>query len=144
MDVKVKSFRELSNIELFRIMEVRSKVFVLEQKITRCAELDETDLSAIHVFIEEEGRVLAYARCYKEKGGAHIGRVLTDVRGKGYGVAVMKEAIKVCKEVLGTLDIALSSQSQVVGFYEKLGFRVVSAPYDECGIEHYKMEYSLF
>lgn len=134
------SFSELSTLQLFRIMELRSKVFVLEQKITRCAELDEVDLHCEHIFLEEDGAIVAYARCYREGDGAHIGRVLTDVRGRGYGRKVMEVAMDYCRSELGATKIELSSQHQVVGFYEKLGFKVVGTPYDECGIEHFKME----
>lgn len=140
MTARVLSFGELTREQLFRIMEVRSRVFVLEQKITRCAELDEVDLQCLHVFLEEaDGSILAYARCYGSGGSAHIGRVLTAVRGKGYGRRVMDEAVRACRERLGAGDIVLSSQHQVIGFYEKLGFSITSAPYDECGIEHVEM-----
>ena len=141
MTVRVLGFGELTRLQLFRIMEVRSRVFVLEQKITRCAELDETDLRCLHVFLEEDdGAILAYARCYGADGSAHIGRVLTAVRGRGYGRCVMDAALQACRERLGATRISLSSQHQVIGFYEKLGFRITSAPYDECGIQHVEME----
>ena len=31
-------------------------------------------------------------------------------------------------------------REQVIGFYEKLGFRVTSGVFDECGIRHKRME----
>lgn len=139
--VHVLTFPELGSDRLFRIMEARSRVFIMEQHITACPDLDEVDLHCLHVFMDNDaGEILAYARCFSEEPGkAHIGRVLTTVRGKGYGVRVMKEAIRACRERLSATEIALSSQEQVVGFYEKLGFSVVSGPYDECGIRHYGM-----
>lgn len=45
----IKTFRELTTEEFFRICEVREQVFVLEQKITLCAELDEQDLHSTHI-----------------------------------------------------------------------------------------------
>lgn len=140
MTISVKTFRELTAEEFFRICEVREEVFVLEQKITLCAELDEQDLHSSHITLTENGRIVAYARCYAEDGSAHIGRVLTTVRGKGYGLAVMKAAIAHCREVLGCNHIILHAQVQVIGFYEKLGFRVTSDLFDECGIIHRTME----
>ena len=136
----IKTFRELTTEEFFRICEVREQVFVLEQKITLCAELDEQDLHSTHIMLTEGGRIVAYARCYSEEGGAHIGRVLTTVRGKGYGLEVMKTAIAHCREVLGCKHIIIHAQVQVIGFYEKLGFRVTSDLFDECGIMHRTME----
>lgn len=139
MNTTVKSFRELSAEEFFRICEVREQVFVLEQKITRCAELDEQDLHSIHITLSDGGRIVAYARCYAEERVAHIGRVLTIERGKGYGAEVMLRAIEVCRERLGCTRILLHAQQQVIGFYEKLGFRVISDLFDECGIPHKTM-----
>lgn len=136
----IKTFRELTTEEFFRICEVREQVFVLEQKITLCAELDEQDLHSTHIMLTEDGRIVAYARCYAEEGSAHIGRVLTTVRGKGYGLEVMKAAIAHCREVLGCSHIIIHAQVQVIGFYEKLGFRVTSDLFDECGIMHRTME----
>ena len=140
MTISVKTFRELTTEEFFRICEVREEVFVLEQKITLCAELDEQDLHSTHITLTDGGRIVAYARCYAEDGSAHIGRVLTTVRGKGYGLEVMKTAIAHCREVLGCNHIILHAQVQVIGFYEKLGFRVTSDLFDECGIMHRTME----
>ncbi len=140
MTTTVKTFRELSAQEFFRICEVREQVFVLEQKITLCAELDEQDLHSTHITVTEDDKIVAYARCYAEDGIAHIGRVLTTVRGKGYGLEVMRAAIAYCQEVLGCPHIVVHAQVQVIGFYEKLGFRVTSDLFDECGIMHKTME----
>lgn len=140
MTTTVKTFPELSAQEFFRICEVREQVFVLEQKITLCAELDEQDLHSTHITVTEDDKIVAYARCYAEDGIAHIGRVLTTVRGKGYGLEVMKAAITHCQELWGCSHIILHAQVQVIGFYEKLGFRVTSDLFDECGIMHKTME----
>lgn len=113
---------------------------MLEQKITLCAELDEQDLHSTHITVTEDDKIVAYARCYAEDGSAHIGRVLTTVRGKGYGLEVMRAAIAHCREVLGCSHIVVHAQVQVIGFYEKLGFRVTSDLFEECGILHKTME----
>ena len=140
MFTSIKPFRELSTQEFFRICEVREQVFVLEQKITLCAELDEQDLHSTHITLTEDGVIVAYARCYADGESAHIGRVLTTVRGKGYGLEVMKAAIDHCRKVLVCKHIIVHAQVQVIGFYEKLGFRVTSDLFDECGIMHKTME----
>ena len=141
MQLAVKTFRELSAEEFFRICEVREQVFVIEQKITLCAELDEQDLHSTHITLSENGKIVAYARCYAEEGSAHIGRVLTTVRGKGYGLQVMKATMDVCRAQLGCSHIVLHAQQQVIPFYEKLGFRVTSDLFDECGILHRTMDF---
>lgn len=140
----VKSFRELSAQEFLRICMARERVFVLEQKITVCEELDEVDLHALHIAIMDSENVIAYARCYADGGEAHIGRVLTTVRGKGYGREVMQLAIDACRQRLGCSHITVHAQVQVIPFYEKLGFKVCSGLFDECGIMHRSMELDYF
>ena len=141
MTATIKDFRELSKEEFFRICEAREQVFVLEQKITLCAELDELDLSCLHIILkDDDGRLVAYARCYAEGGVAHIGRVLSTVRAKGYGAEVMRIAMQACRERLGCGHMVIHAQQQVIPFYEKLGFRVCSGIFDECGIPHKEME----
>lgn len=139
----VKSFRELSAEEFFRICQARDRVFVLEQKITICEELDEVDLHALHITLKDGDDVVAYARCYEEGGEAHIGRVLTTVRGQGYGLEVMRIAIETCCSRFGCSRFIVHAQEQVIPFYRKLGFRECSELFDECGILHKTMELSL-
>ena len=143
METVIKPFRELTNEEFFRICEARERVFVLEQKITLCAELDGQDLHSFHIVLSDNGGIVAYARCFAENGIAHIGRVLTTERGKGYGIKVMETAMEVCRKQLGCSHIVVHAQVQVTGFYEKLGFRVTSDIFDECGILHKRMETDL-
>lgn len=88
--------------------------------------------------------IVAYARCYAEGGSAHIGRVLTTVRGKGYGIEIMKATMDVCRVQLGCRHIVLQAQQQVIPFYEKLGFSVTSELFDECGILHKTMEREIY
>ena len=78
MSWKVKSFNELSTHELYEILQVRTQVFVVEQECPYL-EVDGKDLHAHHLYKEENGEVVAYARLlpagvsYKEPS---IGRVL--------------------------------------------------------------------
>ena len=142
--VAVRSFRELGAEDFYRIVLARSEVFILEQRITVCQELDEEDLHCLHVTMEAGGKVVAYARCYTGPDGtAHIGRVLTTERGRGLGAAVMRRTMMACRQELGARRIVLHSQVQVEGFYAHLGFRATGEHFDECGIEHVTMEYNI-
>lgn len=145
--VKIAPLRELSHEEFYKIVLAREEVFVLEQKITLCPEVDEVDLRCIHILVEEDGALVAYARCFKEESEAftaHIGRVLTTVRGRGLGALVMREALGACRNLLGAGEAVLHAQEQVVEFYKKCGFHVTGGSFDECGIVHYPMSRTIY
>lgn len=144
MEMKIKKFEELTNLELYRILKARAEVFVVEQDCCY-QDLDDKDLKATHIWLEEKDKVLAYARTlepgvsYEE---ASIGRVITTERGKGYGLQVMQAAVS---QLLsdGYNEIRISAQCYAREFYEKCGFIVDSEEYLEDGIPHHEMVWKL-
>ena len=63
--------------------------------------------------------------------------VLGSKRKKGYGLKILNFMIK---DLSNNKDIKyLHAQVQVVGFYEKVGFKKIGEQFDEVGIMHYKM-----
>ena len=91
MDIVVKSFDELTTVELYEILKARAAIFVVEQNCVY-QDLDDVDYQSLHVFYQEDNRVLAYLRAfYKEKGVVQIGRVLTMQRGNGWGGILLHE-----------------------------------------------------
>lgn len=142
MDLVIKKFEELTTAELYEILKVRSAVFVVEQK---CAyqDLDDLDDKSLHVFYEENRKILAYLRAfYKEKDVVQIGRVLTMRRGTGLGKKILREGIAQVKDRMPCRSIYIEAQSYATGFYEREGFRIVSDEFLEDGIPHVKMELS--
>lgn len=135
------SYDSLTLDELYGILKARSKVFLLEQGIV-CQDMDDIDKTAFHVFIEDGGDILAYLRVFPMDGEVHIGRVLTakEMRGKGLGRSVMEAGLQAAEKHFPGRPVKLHSQSQVVGFYEKMGFRVCSDMFLEEGVPHYEME----
>ena len=69
-----------------------------------------------------------------------IGRVLTLAHGEGVGRKLMVRSIDAIKEKMPAPLIYLNSQEHAVGFYEKLGFEVVSDVFYEEHIPHFRME----
>ena len=140
MEFNVKKFDGLNTFELYEILKARAEVFVAEQKIT-CADPDGADVESIHCMLWDGGRLAAYMRAFVyEENTAKIGRVLTRTRGKGHGAILMKMSIPKIKSMLGCERIVVSAQTQALGFYEKMGFAVISEEYLEEGIPHVKME----
>ena len=139
MEVFVKSFDELTKEELMQILRLRCEVFVVEQ---RCfyPDIDGIDEGAYHVFIKDKGRLEAYLRLYPyDETTAKIGRVVARSRKSGYGSAVMKQGIAAAHEKLGAEKVLVEAQCQAIGFYEKLGFKVISEEFMDAGIPHKKM-----
>ena len=71
--------------------------------------------------------------------GISIGRVITTVRGKGYGKQIMLHAIDAAKEHFGAKQIDLEAQEYAKGFYESVGFKQSSDTFMLDGIPHIRM-----
>ena len=68
-----------------------------------------------------------------------IGRVITTVRGKGYGKQIMLHAIEAAKEHFNATIIDIEAQEYAKGFYERVGFKQSSETFILDGIPHIKM-----
>lgn len=68
--------------------------------------------------------------------------VQKSMQGKGVGVAILSYAEATAKSV-GFQTLVLHARSNVVSFYQKSGYVVTGHPFEEVGIEHYKMEKTL-
>jgi ElaA protein len=139
-------FTTISAADLYAAMQLRQKVFVLEQK---CLYLDAdgVDRVANHLlgWHDLEGRraLVAYARLLPPKvkyAEASIGRVIShpDVRGTGVGRSLMNEAIRLVEATWGR-EIRIAAQMYLERFYESYGFRRVTDPYLEDDIWHVDM-----
>ncbi len=136
-----KSFQELKVDELYELLRVRSEVFVVEQNCVY-QDLDGDDQQSIHLWLTEEDKVVALARVCP--AGTHmkeisIGRVITTVRGKGYGRQIMFHAIDVAIEHFDATLIDIEAQEYAKGFYESVGFKQSSDIFMLDGIPHIKM-----
>ena len=119
MEVKVKRFSELSTDELYSILELRVAVFVVEQECPY-AEVDGLDREAVHVWLEEDGKILAYLRVMDrgvESEYVSLGRLLAARRREGLGSRVLSEGIRVAKECFGADKIYLEAQVYAKGLY---------------------------
>lgn len=145
MGFEKKTFSEIDGCRLYKILKLRSDVFVVEQACPY-PDMDGNDFDAIHIYIESGEDIEAYCRIL-QKGvtfpEAAIGRVVVNPghRGKGLARELMEYAMRYVGEVLNESRIMLSGQSYLKTFYESLGFRAVSDEYLEDGIPHYDMLY---
>lgn len=141
MELIVRHFDELSVRELYAILALRDKVFVVEQECIY-QEADGKDEHAYHVWLEENGEMLAYLRVL-EAGVSFdevsIGRVIAVKRRQGYGSRIVAEGIRVAKEKYGAKAIRIEAQTYARALYEKLGFRQTTEEFLDDGIPHIGM-----
>ena len=143
IDIQIKTFEELSKQELYRVLQLRSEVFVVEQDCVY-QDIDGKDEKALHVIGIKDDKIIAYTRLFKpgdyfEK--ASIGRVVVakDQRHFKYGYDIMKVSIQGIKQYYNETYIKISAQAYLKSFYNNLGFSEVGEEYLEDDIPHIAM-----
>lgn len=119
---------------------LRREVFVIEQKVPAEMEVDPDDLTATHIVGIMDGAVVAVLRVLWKEEYAKIGRVAvsTSHRGAGLGARMIRFAVEHA-QAQGQPRCYLESQSDKVGFYERLGFTPFGEEFMDAGIPHLKM-----
>ena len=143
LDWHDRAFGELTAAEIYAIIGLRERVFVVEQA---CAYLDADGVDPMcrHLWAADGVPIIAYLRIvpagtrYPE---VSIGRVVTapEARGTGLGRELMRRGIAAVRAHHGDVAIRLGAQAHLERFYTELGFRRISDLYDEDGIPHVYM-----
>jgi predicted GNAT family N-acyltransferase len=124
------------------IRAVREAVFIREQGVPADLEWDGRDGEAIHLLaLAPDGQAVGTARLLP---GGRLGRmaVLRAWRGRGIGSALLARAIGIARRE-GLAGLQLSAQSGAVAFYDRHGFAVEGAEFEEAGIRHRRMVLAL-
>jgi ElaA protein len=140
---KLTDFANLLPLEIYKILQLRSEVFILEQHCL-FMDADNGDYLAWHLCAWADDKLIGYARIippgqnYKEPS---IGRVLTSrqFRKQGIGKELMQRSISAVYNLFGKTSIQIGAQLYLKKFYEGFGFRQNSDVYFEDHIEHIKM-----
>ena len=119
---------------------IRRRVFIEEQGIAEEDEMDGTDTAAFHLVLYEDSRPAGTGRILLSGGEYALGRiaVLPEFRHRRYGDLIVRLLIRKACEMGGEKQI-LHAQTQVRGFYEKLGFIADGGEFMEAGIPHITM-----
>jgi len=138
--VEIKKFRLKDENLMKEAHRIRYEVFVIGQNCPEELEW-EFEEESTHFLLIENHIPLASARHRKTENGYKLERfaVLSQARGKGYGMLILKAILEDIKES-NELKY-MHAQEQVVPFYEKVGFEKSGNIFEEAGIMHYKMEY---
>jgi ElaA protein len=143
LQIKVKTYAELTKEELYQILQLRSEVFVVEQDCVY-QDIDFKDQKAIHVLGFKNNKIVAYTRVFKPGdyfNEASIGRVVVAEKERKfkYGYTIMEASINAILTYFNETTIIISAQTYLKKFYNSLGFNQIGDGYLEDGIPHIKM-----
>ncbi len=141
MSKKIIKFDSDNHDLINKVFEIRTIVFVDEQKVDHEIEYDGYDPDAVHYILFYNEIPVGTARRRFTDEGIKIERlaVLKLYRGLGFGGDLMQFMMD---DVLPTeKKIYLNSQADVTDIYKKYGFNCVGDMFIEANIEHYKMVY---
>lgn len=143
MEWSIKSFGELGGADIYRILQARVQVFMLEQACLY-PELDGKDMACYHLLAQKDSMVTAYCRLVPPGVSypqASIGRVLVhpDYRGQGLAQELMSRALAFLTEEWNEAGVQIQAQQYLRHFYGSFGFQAVSDVYLDDGIPHVDM-----
>ena len=138
-----KRFSDLTRDELYEMIHLRQKVFIVEQD---CPYLDAdfSDQDAFHLLGYDDGGLISYLRAFPpgiKYEGASLGRIVVDdsKRGEQLGQNLTKEGISYLSKHYPDTEIIISAQHRLENFYCELGFTARGEVYLEDDIDHIQM-----
>jgi ElaA protein len=139
-----KSFSELTAEEIYKILQLRNEIFVVEQNCVY-QDCDNKDQEAFHLMARENDNLIAYSRLLRPgisySDAASIGRICVSAasRRKNSGKLLMRKSIEETYRLFGNIHIKISAQLYLKRFYESFSFVPLGDVYLEDGIEHIQM-----
>ena len=123
------------------LVQLRSRVFVEEQKVPVSLEIDGRDTECQHVKALINHIFIGTGRLLPN---GVIGRmcVLSEYRNQGVGAMMLKNLVQQARDI-GHQSVLLNSQSKAIPFYRKFGFVIDSDEFEEAGIPHRRMVLNL-
>jgi len=145
MDIDIRTFDGIA-ADFALAMEIRQKVFVIEQKVPEDLEHDEFDEKATHVLLLADGKPVGTGRVFADPertDTARLGRVavLREYRGLRLGQVLIATLLEEIKKSGRFRRVLIHAQSSVVELYARFGFEKVGEEFYEAGIAHYEMIY---
>lgn len=135
---KVISFTIADKAHYEQALEIRKKVFIHEQHVTRDLEV-ENEEQARYYLVTENGKPAGTGRWRETEEGIKLERfaVLPEYRNRQLGTLILKKVLDDLKTY--EKKIYLHSQLRAVPYYERQGFVKVGEMFVEAGIRHYTM-----
>lgn len=132
--------RRARDDELPAVLALRFAVFCEEQGVPEEMEHDAEDATAVHLVLDDDGRVIGTCRLIGAGERIRLGRmaVTRERRGEGLGAVLLAHAHAVAAGA-GAREVELHAQVDVRGFYERAGYAAQGEEFEEAGIAHITM-----
>lgn len=120
------------------LRDIRTQVFIQEQKVPVQLEWDEEDKTCIHILVSNKvGKAVATGRILNN---GQIGRmaVVKAYRRQGIGKLILKTLLKQA-HLLNLESVFLNAQIDAVEFYKPFGFSETGSRFNDAGIQHIRM-----
>lgn len=124
-------------------LKIRRMVFIEEQKVPEEIEIDEFEKFCDHFLTFDEGCPVSTGRLRVKEEFIKFERIATikEVRGRGFGKALMLSMMKEARLSYPNLSAVMHSQLEASAFYKKLGWKQDGDIFSEAGIPHIRMIY---
>ncbi|MES2732786.1 MAG: GNAT family N-acetyltransferase [Bacteroidota bacterium] len=137
--------KHITNPEQMQLaLRIREEVFVQEQQVPAEEEYDKYEDSSRHFLALADGRSCGTARWRITEKGIKLERfaVLKSYRGAKVGSALMQAVLDDIYSQEGPTGklLYLHAQLTAMPLYAKFGFQPVGDMFEECDIQHYKMQ----
>jgi len=126
--------------DLIKVFIVRGIVFIAEQKVPYRIEMDEHELSALHILGERDGEPIAAGRLRFLGDWAKLERIAVrkEYRNRGYGHAIVDYMLNVAR-TKRYHKFKMHAQAYLCDFYARHGFQIRGELFKEADIDHYLM-----
>ena len=146
MKLFLRRFSDLSLDQLYQIIKLRNKVFIIEQNCP-FLDLDDQDQGAFHLFLQHQSRFIGYIRVNPLEMDFSIVKLsrfclLAEYRDKDLGKDMLKFILTHAEKNWRSQEIQISAQEYLEGFYQKFGFIACSEAYEIDNILHINMKKS--
>lgn len=135
-----------TEIEWAEYYDLRFRILRKPWKQPRGSERNEGDLNGIHAAYFEQGKIIGIIRL--DQSDEFIGQIRfmaveSSMQGKGIGEKLMRKMEKKAFD-RGDKKIILHAREVALGFYEKLGYKLIEKSHNLFGeIQHFHMEKDL-
>ncbi len=131
--------------EYHQMVKLRDDILRRPLGLTFTPEELESEKDNMLIAAFEDEQMLGCCMLVEEQPGTVRLRqmaVLNDLQGKGIGRALMNFAENIARD-RGYRIVRMHARSHAVGFYEKVGYRILGDQFVEVTIPHYVMEKKL-
>jgi ElaA protein len=145
MNVICLPFSDLSSQQLYKVLQLRSEVFVVEQTcIYQDIDNKDNKVGVHHLMLMDGQNIVGYARLLPaglSYESPSMGRILVapTKRGTGLGKALIRYSIEATQSLWPNCTITIGAQSHLSKLYQSFGFIEISEHYLEDDILHVDM-----